>query len=233
MFGINGEILVDVKVSRTEAKDVLSVPLSHHFYKSHRVKMFMQDLHRSLSCFEAIFTNFNWFKIMRKNVRITRNVQFIRVAPVLEVQITGNNCLLHDGLLPSTAYRRHINNCLFSTPRTHTLQKCKEPQLVCTFYLVTINDSYFPTPLWITSLHCSIAHSSSLVVHVTWWWRGWRPAAVVWHCIVTISPEMSALIHPAQGEHKVYKNTLKYSEFFKVYFCGWMHRLSSLWHLVL
>ena len=59
MFGINGEILVDVKVSRTEAKDVLSVPLSHHFYKSHRVKMFMQDLHRSLSCFEAIFTNFN------------------------------------------------------------------------------------------------------------------------------------------------------------------------------
>ena len=113
MFGINGEILVDVKVSRTEAKDVLSVPLSHHFYKSHRVKMFMQDLHRSLSCFEAIFTNFNWFKIMRKNVRITRNVQFIRVAPVLKVQITGNNCLLHDGSLPSTAYRRHKNNCTF------------------------------------------------------------------------------------------------------------------------
>ena len=100
---------------------------------------------------------------MRKNVRITRNVQFIRVAPVLEVQITGNNCLLHDGSLPSTAYRRHKNNCFFSTPRTPTLQKCKEPQVVCTFYLVTINDSYFPdSPMnnIIALLNCSFLVSS-------------------------------------------------------------------------
>ena len=147
MFGINGEILVDVKVSRTEAKDVLSVPLSHHFYKSHRVKMFMQDLHRSLSCFEAIFTNFNWFKIMRKNVRITRNVQFIRVAPVLEVQITGNNCLLHDGSLPSTAYRRHINNCTFFPHLVHLHYKNVKSHnlyVLFTWWQLTIHISRLP-----------------------------------------------------------------------------------------
>ena len=50
----------------------------------------------------------------------------------------------------------------FSTPLTPTLQ-CKEPQLVCTFYLVTINDSYFPdSPMnnIIALLNCSFLVSS-------------------------------------------------------------------------
>ena len=75
---------------------------------------------------------------MRKNVRITRNVQFIRVAPVLEVQITGNNCLLHDGSLPSTAYRRHKNNCFFPH-LVHLHYKNVKIHKTCMYFLPSDN----------------------------------------------------------------------------------------------